>query len=351
MSYSILAPSPEPPLYQTPATYDTHRLAAIEEVCDVYLRSGYKITSHSPESFVLVRERRPVSILAVLLLVSAPPLLILYLVIARNRRDEVVCVRLTSRGVIEETGDTLAVASTHNRRILFFTSALAVISVAVMLLFLFYSSRDRTPAVRVEATQPTLDYYDPSSQPAASGTKSKRKAKQANADVFNPQMVDLPPVPPLPASSDYGAIPESSSIPSTDEPHTPKPLTTKNVTAKTGKPEPMRMVQEGEVLFSARGITGERVYSKAEVDTPAQIIAKPEPIFTAEGVRTSGTVRLEAVCRPNGEVTDIRVVEGLPDGLTWAAIKAARGIIFTPAYKDGKPVPMLVRLSYNFNVN
>jgi hypothetical protein len=48
-------------------------------------------------------------------------------------------------------------------------------------------------------------------------------------------------------------------------------------------------------------------------------------------------------------VENIRVVSGLPYGLTEQAIASARKIKFTPAMKDGKPVSMWMQLEYNFD--
>jgi hypothetical protein len=49
------------------------------------------------------------------------------------------------------------------------------------------------------------------------------------------------------------------------------------------------------------------------------------------------------------QVQNIRVISGLPYGLTEQAVSAARQIKFTPAMKDGKPVSMWMQLEYNFN--
>jgi TonB family protein len=59
---------------------------------------------------------------------------------------------------------------------------------------------------------------------------------------------------------------------------------------------------------------------------------------------------LKAVFRSSGKVTDIRVVQGMPNGLTERAIAAARKIKFVPATKEGKFVSMWMQLEYNFNL-
>jgi tetratricopeptide (TPR) repeat protein len=51
-----------------------------------------------------------------------------------------------------------------------------------------------------------------------------------------------------------------------------------------------------------------------------------------------GIVVLQAVFAFNGEMQNIRVIRGLPDGLTHKAIEAAQKIRFNPATKEGEPV-------------
>lgn len=97
---------------------------------------------------------------------------------------------------------------------------------------------------------------------------------------------------------------------------------------------------------------GGQVFKTSEVARKARIKSKPEPGFTdearANGV--SGRVRLTAVLCRTGRVTDIRVVQGLPHGLTEKAVAASRRIKFEPALKGGRRVSQSVTLVYGFNV-
>ena len=52
----------------------------------------------------------------------------------------------------------------------------------------------------------------------------------------------------------------------------------------------------------------------------------------------------------NGEIQNIRVIRGLPDGLTHKAIEAARKIRFNPTIKDGAPVSVLGTLEFAFSL-
>lgn len=64
---------------------------------------------------------------------------------------------------------------------------------------------------------------------------------------------------------------------------------------------------------------------------------------------TEGTVVLQAILTKTGEVTNIKVTKGLPDGLSESAVEAARKIKFEPAIKDNRPVSQYIQLEYNFN--
>ncbi len=100
------------------------------------------------------------------------------------------------------------------------------------------------------------------------------------------------------------------------------------------------------------GVDYERPFRQTEVTQRALITFKPEPGFTEEARRNNvtGTVRLRAILSASGEVTNLSVVKGLPDGLTEKAIAAARQIRFRPAQKDGRTVSQYVVLEYNFNI-
>src|SRR5688572_13353120 len=94
----------------------------------------------------------------------------------------------------------------------------------------------------------------------------------------------------------------------------------------------------------------ETIYSPAQVTVKARITRKVEPRYTEEARRkgTSGTVIVRMVLRASGEVTDIVVLKGLPDGLNDSAVRAAQEVRFEPAIKDDRKVSQYVRLEYGF---
>ena len=95
------------------------------------------------------------------------------------------------------------------------------------------------------------------------------------------------------------------------------------------------------------------IHRGPEVDTKVRLQSKPQPGYTsaARNDGIAGTVILRCVFTSQGTVTNIRVVKGLPGGLTERAMEAARQIEFIPATKDGKSVSMWMQLEYNFNLN
>jgi TonB family protein len=93
-------------------------------------------------------------------------------------------------------------------------------------------------------------------------------------------------------------------------------------------------------------------FKQNQVMTKAVITSRPKPDFTREALENDayGVVRLRAVLSSKGEVTNVSVIKGLPDGLTKKAIAAAMQIRFTPARRYGHPVSQYVTLEYDFNI-
>lgn len=95
------------------------------------------------------------------------------------------------------------------------------------------------------------------------------------------------------------------------------------------------------------------VYRAKDVSRKARIVHYPPPAGEPEGEgdwEAKGRVVLRTVLCRTGEVTDIEVVQGLPDGLTEKALAAARQIKFIPAERRGQKVSQRVVLEYAFRV-
>ncbi|MDQ6652893.1 MAG: TonB family protein [Acidobacteriota bacterium] len=98
--------------------------------------------------------------------------------------------------------------------------------------------------------------------------------------------------------------------------------------------------------------SNERILTAKEVDTRVVITAKPRPSYTKEARRNGiqGFVVLKVLLSGDGKVSRIRVVKGLPAGLTENAIHAACKIEFKSAMKDGQPVSQWLTTEYVFRL-
>lgn len=93
-------------------------------------------------------------------------------------------------------------------------------------------------------------------------------------------------------------------------------------------------------------------FSPKEVDVKAEIVSKPEPVYTREARRmgAQGNVTLKLLLLANGKIDRVRVVRRVPFGLTENAIRAACEIKFKPAMKAGKEVSQWLTVQYAFRL-
>lgn len=91
-------------------------------------------------------------------------------------------------------------------------------------------------------------------------------------------------------------------------------------------------------------------YQPKEVDTVAEVTARPEAKYTEEARRmgVQGKVILKLLLTADQKIDRIRVTRLLPYGLTENAIRAACHVKFKPAMKAGQPVDQWVTLEYGF---
>lgn len=82
------------------------------------------------------------------------------------------------------------------------------------------------------------------------------------------------------------------------------------------------------------------------------ILYKERAKYTEEARanKVQGTVILSIEYLANGTIGQVRVVRGLPDGLTESAIDAARKIRFNPAVRNGAPVSVRGNVEFNFTL-
>ena len=88
------------------------------------------------------------------------------------------------------------------------------------------------------------------------------------------------------------------------------------------------------------------------VTRPEKISGAP-PVYTeaARKARVTGTVVIESIIDEQGNVTNTRVLQGLPMGLDQAALEAVQAWKFKPARFQGKPVKVYYTLTVNFQID
>jgi protein TonB len=133
----------------------------------------------------------------------------------------------------------------------------------------------------------------------------------------------------------------------------PKPLTRDPILVTAEKNQDYRCSDDGTL---ARIIDpddlGELVVPAKEADSRAVINSKPKPSYTKEARRIGiqGFVVLRLLLSARGKIGRVRVVKGLPAGLTENAIRAACKMEFKPATKGGQPVAQWVTAEYVFRL-
>ena len=98
--------------------------------------------------------------------------------------------------------------------------------------------------------------------------------------------------------------------------------------------------------------SSERILTSKETDSSVVITSKPQPSYTKEARRNGiqGLVAVKVLLSANGKVSRVRIIKGLPAGLTENAIRAACRMKFKPALKNGEPVSQWVTAEYMFRL-
>jgi TonB family protein len=108
----------------------------------------------------------------------------------------------------------------------------------------------------------------------------------------------------------------------------------------------------GNIGGGNMGLGGGRSVETMTATLRPTILYREKAKYTEEARQNKiqGTVVLNVVFNVNGTISDIRVIRGLPDGLTEKAIEAAKKIRFNPAVKSGTPVSVKGNLEFSFNL-
>jgi TonB family protein len=88
-----------------------------------------------------------------------------------------------------------------------------------------------------------------------------------------------------------------------------------------------------------------------DVKPPVKVSAPP-PQYTeiARKARIQGVVIVQAIIDKEGNVTNVKVLKGLPMGLDQAAVEAIKKWKFQPSTLNGKPVSVYYNLTVNFQL-
>jgi protein TonB len=111
----------------------------------------------------------------------------------------------------------------------------------------------------------------------------------------------------------------------------------------------------GDIVFDPPAppppVSNEPLQVGGEVLAPVKL-SGPPPVYTelARRARIQGTVVLDAVIDREGNVTDVKVVEPLPMGLSESAVEALYQWHFRPGTLRGEAVPVRYRLRVDFGI-
>jgi len=130
------------------------------------------------------------------------------------------------------------------------------------------------------------------------------------------------------------------------------------------EPEPLERegAEVSEIEFPEAGVSVELpagppgpaigpMQISGDVLAPVRLYA-PEPHYPEEArhARVQGVVILQTIIDTAGMVRNIKVLKGLPSGLTEAAVEAVSTWRFEPATLDGKPVAVYYLVTVSFSV-
>lgn len=93
------------------------------------------------------------------------------------------------------------------------------------------------------------------------------------------------------------------------------------------------------------------IHVGGDVKAPVKTYS-PQPAYTeiARKARIQGVVIVQAIIDKQGNVTNVKVLKGLPMGLDQAAVESIKTWKFQPATLNGKPVDVYYNLTVNFTL-
>lgn len=173
-------------------------------------------------------------------------------------------------------------------------------------------------------------------------------------DVYVVQQVRFKPPPPTAVKQAPKSKQKAKKVPIPDPtPDEPEPIVMEEVDLPEADLADLDSVVFGaESIPSIPGGMGRWPMKVGGGVLPPQKINTPQPLYTEEARlgRIQGVVILEAIIDEKGTVQQVKVLKGLPQGLSESAVKTAKQWTFKPATLDGKPVPVYFNLTVRFSL-
>src|SRR5215510_8250976 len=175
-----------------------------------------------------------------------------------------------------------------------------------------------------------------------------------------------PPPPPPPPAPKAPTTPKTPPKPMTEAPRFTAPI---EVPEKIKEEEGIDLGVEGGVPGGVEGgvpggVVGGVVGGLPDAPPPPAAvrvggqIKEPKKLKSvppaypeiAKQARVQGVVILECTISPQGKVTDVKVLRGIPL-LDAAAIEAVKQWVYTPTLLNGVPVPVIMTVTVNFRLS
>ncbi len=167
------------------------------------------------------------------------------------------------------------------------------------------------------------------------------------------QAVRFKPPPPKAQQAKQVTKPKTKKIPFPDPtPDDPEPILEEEVQIDIPEIDSVEIGDGFEIPEGPSGPTGQGpMWIEGEVQPPEKVFA-PQPRYTEEArkARVQGVVILQAVIDSLGNVTEVEVVKGLPEGLDQSAVDTVRTWKYRPAVHEGQPVAVYMNLTISFSL-
>jgi protein TonB len=180
---------------------------------------------------------------------------------------------------------------------------------------------------------------------------SDQKVEEEKKKIYVVQQVRFQPPPPK--QKQEIPKPKAKKVPIPDPtPDEPEPIV-------IDEPEPeIEMPDMDDIVFGipdAPPVKEELpkgpIHVGGDVQKPVKV-SSPAPQYTeiARKARIQGVVIVQAIIDKDGNVTNAKILKGLPMGLDVEAVKAIKRWTFKPATLNGKPVDVYFNLTVNFRL-